>query len=855
MFIRVWGIFTMSEEPLQTSKFSMKYLNRKGSVMVSALVMGIIVIIMIFSSSIYLRSRIQAVMASSDKMDNRIALDGMLAYTINGIKQSWCFTDTWTNQPSCMLTDARNTARLLISDESLAYIGSSTAIKPTPLSATRLDIITQKVDLTSINSNHPIYNIASPLNGKYKDVTFTIKRDDNAIATTKGREVRLRISIYVTATSGLKIDDLELESQVVVYPRELSYFGLIMPGNLYLGATTTALGDVGLNQYASASGKGLRFESPVFVNKNLYLPSATNTTPMKNVVFLDKVVLGGMLYQGASVYSPATAGGENSMYNHEMKSFAGLLGGYELDEGKDTGLEFLFGTAGSSYTVSGSDYERCLQRIQASYDLKVTKNSQLFMRYNSTLGLNIFNLSANIGNIDNLIEQDVGTGPAFKIQSDVSNSDPTFVAGTVDKADGGAVFKVRVVFTGLKPTAALPRNVYASEFYLSRSGSVTLYPQGLAAAPRMKISASPFHYGDNDQFNQVTLDVQFTSSNNLDMAPFGDGTGVLPVQDSIKVFIEGQDYAYNVGRNLRDPTNATVTEPILGIYKSNGVTFNRRPDGFMDIAQSSTTWSTNEVLNSDLSGNFKLWEGETPILRDWAALDAACMAAPETGSTAFYASFPSANWGTSFAQQSSHAWRFSPEYPGGRLDGVVTFDGSANRFDAGAGVYPTFSIRSVIRDCVIASTANFVSGFYTCETLTISPRTEPLRIIGTFITGKLTIADSAYAAGIRWSTIYQPQALYELRAAKILGKYKDGSTVVDCNNTALPPLWAPNLGVTSALAHYLCNPVSLRTADPFKWTMVDPDCGIDPTVDPMKVACKSQPRRFLIKEISRMKGL
>jgi hypothetical protein len=841
----------MGEEPLHTSKFCKNGLNQKGSTILSALIMGVVVVIMIFSSATYIRSRAQAVAGSADKMDNRIALDGMLAYTLNGIKQSWCFGDTWTQQTTCPLTDPRNTARLIISDESLGYIAASTAIRPNPLSATRLSQITQTVDLTSINATHPLYKIARPLGGKYSNVNFTIKRDDSAIATTKGREVRLKVLVHLKAISGIPNDDLDLDSQVIVYPRELSYFGLIMPRDLYLGAAASAQGDVGLLAFDSASEKGLRFESPVFVNRNLILPSANIATPMHNVVFLDKVVLGGgMIYQGNSPYSPSNAGGSGNMFTHEMKSFSGLLGGYELDESRDLGLDVLFKVTSSSFTVSESDYQKCLKRIQASYDLSVTKKSQLFTRFNYQTA-NAFNLSANIGNIDNLIEQDIGPGLAYNITTSIP--DMNYKAGIVDVAEGGAVFKVKVVLAGLKPPG-FDRGIYDFEFYLSRTGTVSLTPMGVGTGARIEISSLPHRYAGKEQFNEVDLDVKFFNATSLDMTPYKDNNTPLGVQDSIKVFFEAQDYAYNFGKNLRPPVNVNVTQPELGIYKSNGVTFFKDAGGNMSIAHTATTWSTNEMLNDDITENLKIWES-VPEAVDWASLDAACMAAPDTaGGAAFYASFPSANWGTSFATQAEHAWRFTTDddFPDGYKAGTLLFNSGSNRL--GTTPPPAFNIKSVVKDCVIQSSANFVTGFYVCETLTISPREEPLRIIGTFITGKLTIDPSAYAAGIRWSSIYHPQAPYELREAKILGKYKDGS-FADCDSAALPPLWSPNIGIKSALAHYLCNPVSLRTADPFRWTMVDPDCGIEPSVDKFKVACKSQPRRFLIKEISRTKGM
>ncbi|MNT68544.1 hypothetical protein D3C72_2067870 [compost metagenome] len=94
--------------------------------------------------------------------------------------------------------------------------------------------------------------------------------------------------------------------------------------------------------------------------------------------------------------------------------------------------------------------------------------------------------------------------------------------------------------------------------------------------------------------------------------------------------------------------------------------------------------------------------------------------------------------------------------------------------------------------------------------------------------------------------------MYELRAAGVLGKRADG-TMVNCDSTTMPPLWMANIGLPTAVDHYICNPVSLRKADPFKWTTVDPDCGV---VDNAPVrSCKKAMTRFLVKEVSRSKGL
>lgn len=840
------GKVDMGNKKYTTPAFPLS--NIKGSTIITALGMSVMIAIMIMVSAIYIRSRATAVMTSSNRMDERIAMDGMLAYTINGIKQSWCFSDTWAQQLNCTLNDPRNTVRLLISDESLRYIGNSATPRPTPLASTRVLQIQQTVSLTGINPSHPLFSIGAALRKNYKSVTFVIKRDDSAIATTKGQEVRLRIKITLPAVDA-DHPQLDLDSQIIVYPRELSYFGLIIPNNLYLGSTVNTKGDSGLANVAVAGTKGLRFESPVFVNGNLHLPTASTSTAMNNVIFLDKVVMGGMVYQDGKLFTPKNAGGEKQMYNNQLKSFNGLLGGFELDPERDAGLDYLFDLI--SGTTIPSDYQLCLKRISATYDLKVTVNSQLYTRYNSPNGTNSFRVSASLGTIDNFVEQspDAGSNASgFTFGTDV---DDVTSAGTASGWDGGAVFRAKMIYEGMTNNAGV-RGDYYTDFYIPRSGNVTLTPLGPGAGkPEISIVASPHVYGTGQQYNQVNMTISFTNTGALNLNTATVGNVAKP--GNIRLILEAFDYGYVYGENIR---NIAATHPTLGPLKTNGFTFIKNSAGNMEIVNSNTAWSLSPILTEDLTNYPPADKTQEPSEQDFAAFDAGCLATPEPSAGSMYASFPAATWGTSFALQSKHAWTFSDKagFTNGYMSGTLALD-SGNSYYNGSTQNAVFDINSLVNECRIEASANFVTGFYTCNTLTISARTTPLRIIGTFIVGKLNIDPTAYTAGIRWSTIYHPQAVYEMRDAGILGKWRNNSGTINCDDPTVPPLWSPGLGVETAVKHYLCNPVSLRTANPFKWTTVDPDCGIDVAVDPMKTACKNQPRRFLIKEISRAKGM
>lgn len=834
-----------SERNLNLKKGSLW--NSEGSIILTALGVAAVVSILIFSSTVFIQNRVNQVFASSAKMDNRIVLDGLLAYTVNGIKQSWCFSKTWVQDMACTLNHSGNSVRLLLSDESLLYIAASTAPHPTPAVNTRLNQIQQTVNLGIVTTSHPLYSIVSALKDDYSQATFSISRDDSAIATMKGREVPLRIRIKLSANpTGQRIArDLELESKVIVYPRELTYFGLVLPNNLYLNAgnTSSTSGNNRLDYVNTTAPAGLRFESPVFINGSLHLP-AQRGPAMNNVTFVDKVVLGdGMIYQDGKLFSPATAGGPTHMFNHEMTTFTGLLGGYELDPERDRGLDYLFNLL--LPVAPPIDFNICKDRVMASFDLRVTKDSQLYSRFNSQSG-NTFNLSLSLGSVDNFIEQLSNVNDVKLIGTNIKG---VTNAGDFTNWSGGAILRAKLVFDGLKdPTNSTVRNEYFNQFNLPREGQVVLYPIGQGTGnPSIRISTVPYSKNGNIQFNQVDLSVEFNNVDRLDLAAYTKG-GVYR-QPSVKLIIEGMDYAYNYMKNLRDNSSE---HNVMGKYKINGFTFFKNGSANMGIYhETARSWFTNPMLRTDT--NYPVYNAaHAPQDIDYSAFDELCLAAPDS-SESYYTSFPTADWNTSFVTQSRHAWSFNPDPPSvkGYNSGQLILDAASSRYISGS-VYPTFIVDSLVNNCIVESSANFVAGFLTCENLIIKARSTPLRMIGTFIVRTLSIDPSAYKAGIRWSSIYHPQATYELQEARILGKLKDDSTY-DCSDPNIPPLWMPNIGITSAVKHYLCNPVSLRSADPFKWTTVDPDCGVE-SGSP-KVKCKKSMRRFLVKEISRTKGL
>ncbi|QDK38088.1 hypothetical protein [Bdellovibrio sp. NC01] len=212
-------------------------------------------------------------------------------------------------------------------------------------------------------------------------------------------------------------------------------------------------------------------------------------------------------------------------------------------------------------------------------------------------------------------------------------------------------------------------------------------------------------------------------------------------------------------------------------------------------------------------------------------------------------SFGGADWNVSFASTTRHSWNFAG------IDGSAdpANDPVYNK-DLVFGATPVWKVASIVGNCIIPSNANLVTGFYACDSLTINARTNPLRIIGTFIVGKLKIDPSAYVAGIQWSSIYLPQATKELRKAGILKP--TSNPAASCDSVMKSPIWHPIPSVQEVSDVRSCNAISLRAqANPFQWTAVDPDCGMVAGATQSTTTCKKRLVRFYVVEQSRESGI
>ncbi|UYL08355.1 hypothetical protein B9G69_015035 [Bdellovibrio sp. SKB1291214] len=824
--------------------------SQRGSVLLLSVLAGIVISIMFFASIGYIETQAKVMEKAAVKSDRRVVMDGLYAYTVNAIKQSWCLTETWVEDQNCSLTHDRNTVRLSLSDEALLFIRNSGTPAATPITATRLSSMGTTIILSSLPPSHPLYSIVSPLAGDYSTLKFTIERDSSAISAVRGREVPIKITIFLQHKSNTEFDQT-LVSRNIIYPRELSYFGLILPNNLSLasGSDNPQKGDVNFPNIDVPAGSGLRFESPVFINGDLRLPNSSFTTPMNNVTFVDKIFLAGVVrmdgMQDENKYMVKTAGGKGYMYNYEMPNFAGLMNGFEIDPAPDKGLKYLFNlgvTGDSGYDALA----QCRDRLMASYQLSITDDAQLWIRPVKKES-NKVSVQLNLGNTDNFVEQDID---GYKTTTTVPNI--TGPAAVPSNVAGQPVMKVQAYYNGLQAPGTPTRGSYSSEFYVYRTGTTTVYPTGNSGGGSIVFQATPNEIGSRVQYNQVNLDITF---NSLNLGPYIAENGNVLTYPSVKFVFEAYDYGYNAGVNLR---KSTAKYP----KKVNGLTFNLSGSALvLDSSQGNTfsvptIWANNSGLADDQENyawpssddTYKKRHGVSDT--NWSDFDQKCFATPSPSDpNPDFASFPAAKWDTDFSTQARNSWSFDTEF---NLDPIPGYRNSTILYDN--PLDNTFHIDSLVNTCSIGPNIDIWAGMVACEKFEIRQRQRPLRIIGTVITKQVAIHQSAYEKGIRWSTIYHPQATQELINAGILGKGKATKETVACGSAAAP-LWQSNIGINDRYIHWNCNPVSLRTADPFKWSTVDPDCGLQDIKGSTAIKCKKKTTRFLIKEISRGKGL
>ena len=206
-------------------------------------------------------------------------------------------------------------------------------------------------------------------------------------------------------------------------------------------------------------------------------------------------------------------------------------------------------------------------------------------------------------------------------------------------------------------------------------------------------------------------------------------------------------------------------------------------------------------------------------------------------------SFGRALWSTDFSPYSRLSWEFTDtDTPSKEFTNTDSLYTSMDVFDSDS------QIRGIIDECKVKSSANFVVGMYFCDKFIIEARTTPLRIVGTVITNRLEVDPSAVAAGITWSALSHPEAFSLLKKSGVVLADETTNPIKKCPQTTT---FSNPLSVQLREEAFRCSSSKLlEKADPFRWTTVDPDCGVTSAND-LATRCKRHYKKFTVKQIRR----
>lgn len=776
------------------------------------------------------------------------ALDSMVDYTIYAVRNRWCMTPLWDSDISCTMTHDHNLERLLLTDLAVRSLNDNhwvtNGVGSVPPQFRKM-AISRTVPIASLASTHPLYNAITAIRNQadISDLRFTVSRIDNKRSPRWGNETELKIEVELIGSAVLlkSLSTIKAEATVLAFPRELSMFSLVVPKDMRLdqSSASSAIGDANIALQGGPSGGGLRFESPPFVNGDIHLPPTGGG--FANVKFVARpVVGGGQLKRNGAPYALSSLGDASNRFYDSFPEFGGFLSGVEFDGVSDKGGPKFIDAAPAGVTVN---MDQCIRFTKIKTDLKDTANSQLVVARNALpvsgatkIGFRLGWTESNmfleqstfgrktVGAGSGAVGPDVVPPPAFNpelvpllggtvlpkaVMHVAVESAGAFRSGSYIGRElkmktlfnSGAIIVVsgrQVVFPGGDPTKPQP---HLMDIEIEA-------PAGFAGLPpTFEVDLVPFDVGFHDGYYRRKIVAHPGGTINT------EGTGLS--KRRIKVVVE------TAGGVLSIPT-------LLALAPPGGMTDWRFAD----------TLAAVPAAQAPIDGT------------DWGDSMATCMKERSKVSQAL----APADFGGDFSAHTRISWNFArpttlggaPRYsytsPPGDAETTIVFT-NANE--------STFHIHGIKQRCVIAPSATFAAGFLACDELEIQPRGQPLTIVGTIIAGRTVIDPSAINAGIAWRSIYHPQSLIELRQKGVLKQFNG----TPCPEIPDPnePVWSNVLSITAKVSQYQCSSLFLRQqAQPFQWTAIDPDCGLDAS---QQMACKRRPLKFLMHELSRKSDL
>lgn len=795
--------------------------NTKGSALLFLLpISGIMMLGLLALLNLSGSARFQVVVFQNQVRYHEL-IESVLDYTQFGMKSRWCFTPALTkeNPESCNLGHPGSIDSMLLSQQSLQSIKDYLIqnSKPIVLPTVR-DEMKFNFRLEYVSTEHPIYRAIKNLSQEaVKDVAVEvlIQRKSGELYPRRGTEAlfQVRVTLSTTGFFFKKNSQIYGQSMVLVSPRELGFFSLIVPRNMDLNAanSVSAVGD--FNIKPNITGKGIRFESPIFINHDIILPSSS---AKGSAHFSAPIVVGGRVLESAgSAHKPLSNGGPEQTYYHQLPQLTGLAEGIEFEEEPDLGLDRYINS-----TVTGAQADdmmlACRELNITELDLGRTSQSDLLVKQIDK-GSDFVDFEIALTGNNHFVEQ------RFFPRKEKGNGGSWIEFGTRD-----ASFRLKTtIFFRMKG------HLESVQRYVTLSlGRESNYSGEMTTGRTLNIKVSPIYDRGVLQLHRIRIRASVEDT--------------FATTEEIHFDAEAYDLGYFAGANRRLDKNGNPLPAMTSSGHSRVARFEyKKTPG---IPTSSFELATPK--NYEVQGYFKSDSDHHDMTIHPYPMDEFSAAKLNFGqfkeacqqkTAGVNTSFGSLPWDQDqiFLESTRNSWNFAEP----SMEQVGQYPAVGPEFVMNSSA---FFIRGIVSSCRIPSTVNFVAGFLVCDQLTIDARTTPLLVVGTLIVGKVQAADSAIANGITFRSIYHEDSISELRDRGLLKKF-DGTT---CPVLDVEPIWHPELSVVDTYNLLNCGASGLRQkADPFRWTQVLPECGAVPGA--ASVICLRKPRRLTLLELSR----
>lgn len=860
---------------------------------------------------------------ASNWVRERIILESIADYFVLGMKQRWCIDNTLTATPngtgSCTFTNDQNLERLITDDEFVTALAEAGQVYGVPLPAMiRIPSMTYNVPVSSIPASNPLSTLfKQPGMDVFNQITIQIERMDNKSETTSGQESYLKIRVTLQASKNLTIfrntAQIWLERRLGIFRRDLGYFSLVVPRDLYLDGTTAGRGDFSLLR--GTGGTGLRFESPVFVNRDVYLPGSGAPNA---ATFADTIIQGnGIVRRASNPFVPSSLGAFLDQYWNQVPSSDGILAGISNDGRADLGLDALVGNI-SVTPVSSAITRSCITLNRVMNDIVLTRDSQMMVRRVPNLVADTatvkrhrfdFGFSAAPWPIPFVPTPGVASEVWMKGYNDAGpwpnffnlhNQRAGWVTPSISPPSGTYAANATFINPALGPVDDLARPVFHLSIVARGTSGVVLASYVGSATVGTVFQIFPRGTGDVSTQVDVLVTSDYPNYNTAKPAilqtaqiqtTFKSTTATaMSMPATIAINVEGFDNGEFAAQDRRNPT-FDHTNPFSYPYPLNPATYGAsQPRVQTETRTPGRTNLAHIVLAHNGGSNYNIISGPTTLntwgihdatLRptgypaattpaislfptgvadpgyvDYAQLYKDCAVVQNAKSSSFAIGAPD----QSFLNNTRSSWNYNNPDPALTDPANPPPYGSmpaSSDIVIDSSNQDQFHNQALMGTCTVASTADHVVGFFVCDRFRILSRSRPLVIVGTVITGDLQIDPSAYQRGITFRNIFHPQSILDMRnwgTPPILQLHREPPEVCPLYppypaNGNDWPVWHPQLSVKSQNDGLGCNSIFFQ-----RKTDNFRWTQVDPDcgfdpLDPTNHHCKHRPYKFLIKLI------